>query len=81
MNPVAPILRRNSGRQQALRADCTRQAGPEFDEEKNCGTQVEIAIQVNGRIKATISIPKDMEKEEVLKQQRKRWEISFPATL
>ena len=39
---------------------------PEYDEAKTVEAEVEIGVQVNGKMRATISIPKDMEKDAVL---------------
>ena len=67
LNPVAPHITEELWQTAGFEGRLYQTGWPEFDEEKTVESQVEIAIQVNGRIKATISIPKDMEKEEVLK--------------
>ena len=42
------------------------QAWPKFDESKCAQSTVEIAIQVNGKIKAKLIVPKNMPKDEVI---------------
>ena len=39
---------------------------PEFDEAKTIETTVEIAIQINGKTRATLAIGKDDPKDEVI---------------
>ena len=42
------------------------QAWPKFDESKCAQSTVEIAIQVNGKIKAKLIVTKNMPKDEVI---------------
>ena len=39
---------------------------PEFDEAKTVESTVEIAVQINGKMRATIQIPKDMDKDAAI---------------
>ena len=39
---------------------------PAYDEEKTVEAEVEIAVQVNGKVRATVSVPKDEEKDRVI---------------
>ena len=41
-------------------------AWPEFDPKKIVESSIEIAVQVNGKLKATITIPNGCEKDEAL---------------
>ena len=43
-----------------------QQKWPEYDESKTVEATVEIAVQINGRIKGTLAIGKDDPKEEVI---------------
>ena len=43
-----------------------QQTWPEFDEAKTVETSVEIAVQINGKVKATLGINKDDPKDEVI---------------
>ena len=40
---------------------------PAYDESKTADNTIEVAVQINGKIKAKISIPAEMEQAEVLK--------------
>ncbi len=42
------------------------QSWPEYEEEKTVEATVEIAVQINGKLKATIQIDKDAAKEDVI---------------
>ena len=44
----------------------TVSAWPEYDEEKTVDAMIEIGVQVNGKVRGTVLIPKDAEKEEAL---------------
>ena len=39
---------------------------PEYDEANTVEAEVEIGVQINGKMRATISIPKDMDKDAVI---------------
>ena len=39
---------------------------PTYDEDKTADDEVEIAVQVNGKLKATIKIPMDCPKDEAI---------------
>ena len=39
---------------------------PEHDEAKTVDESIEIGVQVNGKLRATVTIPTDCEKEEAL---------------
>ena len=39
---------------------------PKYDESKLVETTIEIGVQVNGKLRGTISIEKDMDKDKVL---------------
>ena len=42
------------------------QGWPEYDAEKMKDDEVEIAVQINGKTKAVLSIPADMSKEDAI---------------
>ena len=44
----------------------TVSAWPEYDEEKTVDAMIEIGVQVNGKVRGTVLIPKDAPKEEAL---------------
>ena len=45
---------------------CSLSQWPEFDSAKIVESTIEIAVQVNGKLKATIKIPNGCEKDEAL---------------
>ena len=45
------------------RAEITRL--PEYDEEKTVDSSVEIAVQINGKVKSKITIPMDADEDSV----------------
>ena len=45
---------------------CSLAQWPEFDPKKIVESTIEIAVQVNGKLKATIKIPNGCEKDEAL---------------
>ena len=41
-------------------------AWPEYDEAKTVENVIEIAVQINGKLKCTIAVPKDVEKDAAI---------------
>ena len=41
-------------------------AWPEFEEAKTVKNEVEIAVQINGKTKTTVNVPKDIAKEDAI---------------
>ena len=39
---------------------------PSYDEEKTVDSTVEIAVQINGKVRATVSLPVDCDKETAI---------------
>ncbi len=66
LNPVAPHITEELWQAAGFGGRVYQTSWPEYDEAKTVEAQVEIAVQVNGKVRATISIPKDMEKEAVI---------------
>ena len=67
LNPFAPHVTEEIFEIQSLGTDMVcEQAWPKFDESKCAQSTVEIAIQVNGKIKAKLVVPKNMPKDEVI---------------
>ena len=66
LNPVAPHIT------EEMWADCGfggrlyQQAWPEYDEAKTVENTVEIAVQINGKIKGTVSIARDCDKDTAI---------------
>ncbi|HHW94237.1 MAG TPA: leucine--tRNA ligase [Clostridiaceae bacterium] len=66
LNPFTPHITEEIWERQGFPGVITDQTWPIYDEAKTIEQMVEIAIQVNGRIKARIDIAYDLGKEEAL---------------
>lgn len=67
LNPFAPHVTEEIFEIQSLGTGMVcEQVWPKFDESKCAQSTVEIAIQVNGKIKAKLIVPKNMSKDEVI---------------
>lgn len=67
LNPFAPHVTEEIFEIQSLDTGMVcEQAWPKFDESKCAQSMVEIAIQVNGKIKAKLIVPKNTPKDEVI---------------
>ena len=67
LNPFAPHLTEEMWEEARFDGMITGQAWPKFDEAKCKDAQVEIAVQVSGKIKARIMVDADSANEELLK--------------
>ncbi|SDB21311.1 MULTISPECIES: leucine--tRNA ligase [unclassified Butyrivibrio] len=70
LNPVAPHITEEIWQRIGGEGRLYQQTWPEFDEALTVENTVEIAVQVNGKVRATISIGKDDPKDEVLAKAR-----------
>ena len=67
LNPVAPhITEEISDRMGLLRGRVYQNAWPEYDEAKTVEDTVEIAVQVNGKMRGTLTIPRDSDRESAI---------------
>ena len=66
LNPVAPHITEELWQLAGFEGRVYQTTWPEFDEAKTIETTVEIAIQVNGKTRATLAIGKDDPKDEVI---------------
>ena len=66
MNPVAPHITEELWQIAGFEGKVYQTAWPEFDEAKTVERSVEIAVQINGKTKGTLSIGKDDAKEDVI---------------
>lgn len=73
LNPVAPHMTEELWESYGDNRRLYQQSWPEFEEEKTIESTVEIAVQINGKVKATIAVgldePQDSVKEKVMAQQ------------
>ena len=66
LNPVAPHITEELWSVKNYGGYVYQQTWPEFDETKTVESTVEIAVQINGKTKATLAIGKEDPKEEVI---------------
>lgn len=66
LNPVAPHITEELWQTVGFEGRVYQTAWPEYDEAKTVESEVEIAVQINGKTKATLNIGKDDPKDEVI---------------
>ncbi|MBO5935006.1 MAG: leucine--tRNA ligase [Clostridia bacterium] len=66
VNPFAPHVTEEMWEQMSFGGTVTDQSWPEFDEAKCVDATVEIAVQVNGKIKARINVATDISNEDAI---------------
>ena len=66
LNPVAPHITEELWSEKNYGGYVYQQTWPEFDEAKTVESTVEIAVQINGKTKATLAIGKEDPKDEVI---------------
>jgi len=67
LNPFAPHITEELNELNNLGEELAISSWPSYEESMLIDTNIEIGVQVNGKLRGTISIEKDMPKEEVLK--------------
>ncbi|MGN0384994.1 MAG: leucine--tRNA ligase [Lachnospiraceae bacterium] len=66
LNPVAPHITEELWQSVGYEGRVYQTTWPEYEEEKTIESTIEIALQINGKTKATLMIAKDEEKEKVI---------------
>ncbi len=66
LNPVAPHITEELWQANGFEGRLYQAVWPEYDEEKTVENTVEIAVQINGKMRATLSIDKKEEKDAVI---------------
>lgn len=66
LNPFAPHIAEEIYQAQGGEGSLQLASWPEHDEAKTVDESIEIGVQVNGKLRATVTIPTDCEKEEAL---------------
>ncbi len=67
LNPVAPHITEELWSIMGFEGRLYQAAWPEYDEAKTVENEIEIAVQINGKTKATVKLAKDAPKESALK--------------
>lgn len=70
LNPVAPHITEELWQRAGYEGRIYNTAWPEYEEAKTVEASIEIALQINGKIKAQMMIGKDEEKDSVLAKAR-----------
>ena len=66
LNPFAPHIAEEIYQAQGGEGSLQLASWPEYDEAKTVDDSIEIGVQVNGKLRATVTIPTNCEKEEAL---------------
>ena len=72
LNPVAPHITEEMWQVIGCEGRVYQQTWPEYDEAKTVESSVEIAVQINGKVKATLGIQKDDPKDEVIAKAKEK---------
>ena len=66
LNPVAPHITEELWETMGFEGHVWQHAWPEYDEAKTVEQTVEVAVQINGKVKATVSLPKGIAREDAI---------------
>ncbi|MCI6791019.1 MAG: leucine--tRNA ligase [Lachnobacterium sp.] len=72
LNPVAPHITEEMWQVIGCEGRVYQQTWPEYDDAKTVESSVEIAVQINGKVKATLGIQKDDPKDEVIAKAKEK---------
>ncbi|MGM0842637.1 MAG: leucine--tRNA ligase [Bacillota bacterium] len=75
--PIAPHMTEELWSKLGHEGTLSYEAWPTFDESKLVDNEVEIVLQVNGKVKAKVMIPRDMNKEDLEKTAMENDEIKI----
>ena len=67
LNPIAPHITEELNEKYSLGKPICESSWPTFDEEKTKESTVNIAVQVNGKLRGTMNVPSNTDKEETLR--------------
>ena len=66
LNPVAPHITEEIWERTGFEGRIYQSVWPEYEEAKTIEATVEIAVQINGKVKATLCVASDIEKEDAV---------------
>ncbi|PFG05014.1 leucine--tRNA ligase [Bacillus sp. es.034] len=75
LSPIAPHMTEELWSKLGYEGTISYEAWPTFDESKLVDNEVEIVLQVNGKVKAKVMIPRDMTKDDLEKTAMENDEI------
>ena len=67
LNPIAPHITEELNEMYALGKTICSSSWPKYDEEKIIDSTVTIAVQVNGKLRGSMNVPINLDKEETLR--------------
>lgn len=67
LNPIAPHITEELNEIYALGKTICSSSWPKYDEEKTIDSTVTIAVQVNGKLRGSMNVPINLDKEETLR--------------
>ncbi|MCM1325631.1 MAG: leucine--tRNA ligase [Bacteroidales bacterium] len=70
LNPIAPHITEELWQAAGYEGRLYQNTWPEYEEAKTVESVIEIAVQVNGKVRATVQIAKDEAKENVIAQAK-----------
>ena len=71
LNPIAPFMTEEIWEKLGYTETIANESWPTYDEEKTSNDTLEIGVQVNGKLRASIQIVKDEDKESVIEKAMK----------
>ena len=71
LNPIAPHITEELNKQNNLGEMLCKSSWPTYDEAKTIDNVLEIGVQVNGKLRATIEIEKDEDKDSIIEKAMK----------
>ena len=66
LNPIAPFITEEMWNVLGHESSISNESWPKYDEEKTIENEIEIGVQVNGKLRATIKTIKDEDKESII---------------
>ena len=81
LNPVAPHITEELWELAGFEGRVYQAAWPEYDEAKTVEATVEIALQINGKMRGTLTIAKDADKDDVLAKAKEELADKLTGTI
>ncbi len=75
LNPLAPHMTEELYEQLGFDGELNAQQWPTYDEAKCVDETIQIAVQVNGKVRAKLEIPADLPQEDVLRAAREHEKV------
>ncbi|MBR4174413.1 MAG: leucine--tRNA ligase [Lachnospiraceae bacterium] len=81
LNPVAPHITEELWQRSGFEGYIYKQSWPEYDESKMIENTIEIPVQVNGKMRGTVTVPSDAPKEDILAAAKDLVKEKFPGNV